>query len=173
MLLRKNAHFRFQKCPQCLKHYGFCGILAIIYAARLVMPKSQKQLALFFEIIKGILVMPINKWVLSRKENRGAINSDHILTILKALKCRHKVVRFKRSGKSFCLRKWIKQKSIHRKNSFYIVNVTGHHVFVHFHTGCEKWQIYDQSGICDKYATDKQKKSCCLGNKILCIIKIL
>jgi len=173
MFLRRVPHFRFEKCPQCLKHYGFCGILAIIYGARLVMPKSQKQLAILFEIIKNILAMPINKWILSRKENRGAINSDHILTVLRALKCRHKVVRFKCSGKSFCLRKWIQKRAINRKNSCYIVNVTGHHVFVHFHIGCDKWQIYDQSGVCDKYSTTKEKKSCCLGNKILCIIKIL
>jgi len=173
MFLREKSHFRFEKCPQCLKQYGFCGILAIIYAARLVMPKSQKQLLILFETIKNILAMPINKWSLSRKENQGAIHSDHILTVLKYLKCKHKVIRFKCSGKSFCLRKWIKKKQINGKNSCYIVNVTGHHVFVHFHMDCEKWQIYDQNGVCDKYASRKQQKSFCLGNKIICIIKIL
>jgi len=51
--------------PQCtasLRKYGFCGILAIIYANKLPMPSSVAKLKELLNEMKEVLCHPKGKW---------------------------------------------------------------------------------------------------------------
>jgi len=168
-----NASMRLQKCPPCLKEFGWCGILAVVYATRLPMPRSQKQLALLFEDVKVALDIPSNIWTSSQKQIKGMINFDHIVQLLKYYQCDCRVVRFKRRGIFVSLRNWIQHKKKTELVSLYIVNVTGHAVFVRFLGGGTMWEIYDQNGVCNQDSGLHLQKACCIRNKILYIVKIL
>jgi hypothetical protein len=162
-----------KKCPVCLQDFGWCGVLAVVYAARLPMPRSQKQLAYLFENVKVALEMPRRMWISCQKKNRGSINFDHILKLLKYYQCSYKVVRFKRAGILINLRKWIEYTKKTKTPSSYIVNVTGHAVFVRFAGNSKTWEIYDQNGICKKTSQVWLQRACCLNKRILYIVKIL
>jgi len=170
---RKASIVHLKKCPPCLQEFGWCGILAVVYAALLPMPRSQKQLALLFENVKVALNFSSNVWILNQKQNRGSINFDHIVMLLKYYRCDYKVVRFKRKGIFVSLRNWIRYKKKTEFISTYIVNVTGHAVFVRFLKGTGTWEIYDQNGVCDNRSGFELQKACCIRNKILYIVKIL
>jgi hypothetical protein len=164
---------RLEKCPRCLKEFGWCGILAVVYAARLPMPQSRKQLALFLEDVKIAVDIPRGMWISCQMKNRGSINFDHIVKLLKHYQCPCKVIRFKRAGIIVSLRKWIEDKGGKEPASSYIVNVTGHAVFVRFQRGSQVWEIYDQNGVCRKNSQGWLQRACCLSKKILYIVKIL
>jgi len=162
-----------KKCPPCLQEFGWCGILAVVYAANLPMPRSQKQLALFFENVKVALNICSDVWISNEKGQRGSIDFDQIVKLLKYYQCDCKVVRFKRRGIFVSLRNWVQHKKKNELASSYIVNVTGHAVFVRFLKGTDVWEIYDQNGVCHKNSGLHMQNACSIRNKILYIVKIL
>ena len=172
-LCARSSITYLKKCPPCLQEFGWCGILAVVYAAELPMPRSQKQLVLFFENVKVALNISSDVWISSEKEERGCINFDQIVKLLKYYQCDCKVVRFKRRGIFVSLRNWIQHKKKTELASSYIVNVTGHAVFVRFLKGMEMWEIYDQNGVCHQDSGFQLQTACSIRNKILYIVKIL
>jgi len=65
-----------QKCTASLKKYGFCGILAIIYALDLPMPKNRKDLMEMFGSIKAILGMSSATWCSAMPKKQGPLSYE-------------------------------------------------------------------------------------------------
>ena len=70
------------QCPTSLRKYGFCGILATIYAAKLPMPTSIDKLEKLLREIKGVLSMGLSKWGKAAPKHKGAISFSDTIRLL-------------------------------------------------------------------------------------------
>jgi len=133
------------QCPASLRKYGFCGILATVYAAKLPVPSSIAKLEALLAEIKGVLCMKKSLWSRSKPKKTGAISISDTLCLLAHYKaCDYEVLRRKTDPGAPTLRAWMKTV---RPRTCYIVHVKSHALFVEVGAVRSKWRIYDQSGV--------------------------
>jgi len=159
------------KCPTSLRKFGFCGILAIIYAARLQMPSSIPKLKTLLDNVKKILCMKKGKWTRATPKHTGAISISDTICLLHHYKsCNCTVLRTKHDDAPPTLRKWIKGV---QDNTCYIVHLRTHAFFVEVGSVKSKWRIYDQGGVHTKKDIDfMQRVGGYGGQQIRAILEI-
>jgi len=135
-----------QKCTVSLKRYGFCGILAIVYALDLPMPKNRKDLMEMFGSMKAILGMSSDTWCSAMPKKQGALSYESMVQILEHYKCKFEVMGLgvNKNNKTVTLNKWLKGVDA---NACYIVVVRKHAVFIETPRIKSKWRLYDQGGV--------------------------
>jgi len=139
------------QCPASLRKYGFCGILAIIYAAKLPMPSSVAKLKELLNEMKEVLCHPKGKWSKSQPKHTGEISITDTICLLHHYKtCEYRIARSRDDEGAPAFRKWIKSVSA---NTCYIVHLKTHGLFVEVGAVKSKWRIYDQSGVHTKQHT--------------------
>jgi len=160
-----------QQCPKSLSKYGFCGILALIYAAKLPMPSSIEKLEDLFKQIKGILSMGKGKWKSANPKNKGAITLPQTMKLLQHYNaCQFKLTCLETSA-SPTLKQWIHSAEV---RSSYIVHLGRHALFVEIGAVKSKWRVYDQGGVYTKQnASFLEKKGGYGKKKIKAVIKII
>jgi len=133
------------QCPASLRKFGFCGILATIYAARLPMPSSVPKLKELLNDMKKILFLSKGKWSRSKPKHTGAISIIDTICLLHHYKtCQYKILRCRDDTGAPTLRSWIKKVQV---NTCYIVHLRTHALFIEVGAVKSKWRIYDQSGV--------------------------
>jgi hypothetical protein len=133
------------KCPKALSKYGFCGLLAVIYAAKLEMPANLTQLQAFFGEVKRICAMDSSKWRNALPKKQGGISFAHTVCLLQHYKgCEFEEVHTPVDAPKTNLSTWLKRSVL--ANSCYIVHVGKHAFFVDVGKSKGKWRIYDQRG---------------------------
>ena len=160
-----------QQCPPSLRKYGFCGTLAMIYAARLPIPSSQDKLKAFLQEIKGILEMGKGKWGRSDLKHTGGISLLDTLQLLQHYNtCDLEVTKYSRCAGEQTMKKWLKTADA---KSSYIVHTKKHAVFVEIGAVKSKWRIYDQGGVYTKTSGMFLEKKGGYGNrKVLAVVNI-
>jgi len=134
-----------QQCPVSLQKYGFCGLLATVYAARLPMPSSVNNLTNLLEEVKTILSLGKGKWGKTKPKHTGSISLASTLTLLDHYKaCEYEVARLEAKPS---LTKWLKSVET---NTCYIVHLAKHAYFVEVGSVKSKWRVYDQGGVYTK-----------------------
>ena len=181
MLTFKNKHEKSigiarpvmvrMQCPTSLRKYGFCGILATIYAAKLPMPTSIDKLEKLLTEIKGVLSMGPSKWGKAAPKHKGAISFPDTIRLLNHYKtCDYELLRTAQDDGAPTLRKWIKSVSA---NTCYIIHVNRHALFVEVGAVKSKWRVYDQGGVHTKENSSFMDKKGGYGKKKLkAVIKI-
>ena len=130
------------KCPKCLQNYGFCGLLAVIYAAKLRMPANRTQLRAFFARVKRICVMEPGNWENTPPSRQGCISFQHTLCLLRHYNtCSFEEVANPTRAK-MNLRTWLRTQTVPRTS--YIVHIRVHAFYVHVASNTRKWTLYDQ-----------------------------
>jgi len=131
------------QCPASLRKFGFCGVLAVVYAARLPMPSSVAKMQTLLEDMKQVLRMKKGKWKSSQPKRTGNITLTDTLCLLR----HYEVTAFEvevAEGAARSLTKWLKSVSA---NTCYIVHVKKHAFFVEVGAVKSKWRLYDQGGV--------------------------
>jgi hypothetical protein len=162
-----------QKCTASLKKYSFCAVLAIVYAANLIMPSSKAALETLLCEIKGIIGLSSATWKSSKPGKIGALSFCNIIKILHNYKCNIAMVDLlvNKKGKTPTLNKWLKKIEA---NACYIVIVKKHVLFVETKKIKSKWKIYDQSGVQTKQnMKNLTKKGGHAGKHLQYVIQIL
>jgi len=132
------------QCPASLRKFGFCGVLAVIYAAKLNMPTSIAKLKELLDEMRQVLCHPKSKWSKSKPKNTGAISITDTIFLLHHYKaCEFHVVRSRHDEGAPTFRNWIKTVCA---KTCYIVHLRTHALFVEVGAVKSKWRIYDQSG---------------------------
>jgi len=135
-----------QKCTTSLRQYGFCGVLAVIYAADLPMPKSKIDLTILLIVIQQVLGFSPSWRTQSVAKKRGALSFENIIQLLAHYKCKFATQDLVRNttGNTPTLNKWLKGIEA---NSKYIVLVRKHAMFLETKKCKSKWRLYDQGGV--------------------------
>jgi len=131
------------QCLASLRKFGFCSVLAVVYAARLPMPSSVAKMQTLLEDMKQVLRMKKGKWKSSQPKRTGNITLTDTLDLLR----HYKVSSFDvdvPEGAAPSLTKWLKSVSA---NTCYIVHVKKHALFVEVGAVRSKWRLYDQGGV--------------------------
>ena len=132
------------KCPKSLQKYGFCGLLAVIYAAKLGMPANQAQLRALFNKVKRICALPPGKWINAVPKRQGGISFEHTICLLEHFKtCNFREIHLDTNSK-ITLATWLRTQTTARTS--YIVHVGSHAFYVHVASSVRKWTLYDQRG---------------------------
>jgi hypothetical protein len=132
------------KCPKSLQKFGFCGLLAVIYAAKLGMPANQAQLRALFKEVKRICAMQPGKWKNAMPKRQGGISFEHTLCLLRHYNnCKFHEVHRATVGK-MTLATWLRTQTAPRTS--YIVHLGTHAFYVHVASNTRKWTLYDQRG---------------------------
>ena len=140
-----------RQCLASLRKFGFCGVLATVYAAKLPMPSSIPKLKTLLCEIKGVLCHDKGKWSRAQPKNTGGISISHTLCLLHHYKaCKYEVLRRRDDAGAPTLRAWIKTVRAH---TCYIVHLKTHALFVEVGAVRSKWRIYNQSGVHTKQHT--------------------
>lgn len=145
-----NSIMRHRRCPKTLRKYGWCGVLALVYACGLRMPRTEKE---FDMLLADLLVIlggqPKAKWQRSSNKKthkwRGGITSSETTRVLEHYRprCEHSVFRAKARGITMNFRAWLKTV---QRNTTHIVHTGKHAVFVVVPSVRSRWQLYDQGG---------------------------
>ena len=138
-----------RKCPVVLRKYGWCGVLAVLYATNLPMPQTElafnKCLATFKKIISGRLP----RWDCSNAAGkRGGITTTQTVTVLAHFHkcCGYSLDRLKERGVCTNVNNWLKRVAKKNPRTMYIVHTGKHCVFVDVPRCASKWVLYDQGG---------------------------
>jgi len=134
-----------RKCTKSLKKYGFCAILAIVYAAKLSMPTSKAAFHKLLATVKSIIRAPDTEWDNEHPSNVGMLSVRNILMVLKHYKSLV-VMRnvCQKNGTPQTFLTWLMRMQLRSK---YIVIVGHHAMFVESKDGLHAWKVYDQCGI--------------------------
>jgi len=134
-----------RKCPDVLRKYGWCGVLALHYALNLSMPKSEAEFTARLFALRTIIGAKLPRWKPSTKPSRrGGITTTHTETVLSHYKCAHTLDRF--VERRMTVNAWLKSNATKRPYSQYIVHTAKHVVFVDVPRRVTKWVLYDQGG---------------------------
>jgi len=154
-----------QKCTASLKKYGFCAVLAIIYAANLIMPSSRAALEILLCEIKSVIGLSSGAWKSTKPGKIGGLSFFNIIKILNNYGCNIAIVDLfvNKKGKTPTLNKWLKKIAA---NACYIVIVQKHVLFVETKRIKSKWKMYDQSGVHTKQNMKKWPKKGGTGENI-------
>jgi len=164
--LGEMARRSLAKCPKSLEKYGFCGLLAVIYAAKLAMPANLMQLQAFFAEVKGICSIDTRKWRNVLPKKQGGISFAHTLCLLRHYNsCGFEEVAASKGDSKTNLLVWLKKKTTPK--SSYIVHVGKHAFFVNVGKSKSQWKIYDQAGVRSKKDMDILKKKGGYGRKMI------
>jgi hypothetical protein len=155
------------QCPVSLRKYGFCGLLATVYAARLPMPTSVASLQALLQEVKQILSLGKGKWQHTSPKHTGGISMPDTLTLLKHYKTCDYHATCHEAGPT--LRKWLK--GVEAKTC-YIVHLKTHALFVEVGSVKSKWRAYDQGGVYTKDKTGAMERRYG-GNKVRGVVKIM
>ena len=72
-----------RKCPDVLRKYGWCGVLALHYALNLSMPNSEAEFTARLFALRTIIGAKLPRWKPSTKPSRrGGITTTHTETVL-------------------------------------------------------------------------------------------
>jgi len=134
------------QCPAALRKFGFCGILTVVYAARLPMPTSVAKMLTLFDEMKKVLCMKKGKWKSSQPKRTGNICLSDTVCLLRHYNACEYAVDIPQ-GPAQTLGKWLKTVD---KNTCYIVHVKKHALFVEVGAVKSKWRMYDQTGVRSK-----------------------
>jgi len=139
------------QCPASLRKFGFCCILATVYAAKLRMPSSMPKLKALLGKVKRVLQHNKGKWTRAQPKNTGTISITDMLCLLHHYKaCEYTVLRRRHDSNAPTLRAWIKMVRAH---TCYIVHLKTHALFVEVGAVRRKWRIYNQSWVHTKQDT--------------------
>jgi len=136
-----------RKCPDVLRKYGWCGVLALHYALNLSMPKSEAEFTARLFALRTIISAKLPRWKPSTKPSRrGGITTTHTETVLSHYRdtCTYTLDRF--VERRMTVNAWLKSNATKRPYSQYIVHTAKHVVFVDVPTRVTKWVLYDQGG---------------------------
>lgn len=160
-----------QQCPVSLRKYGFCGLLATIYAARQPMPSSKEKLDVFLKEVKRILSLGKGKWGDGTVKRKGAISLYQTLDLLRHYDtCDFTTTRFIEPSAAPTFRQWIKTAPA---KSSHIIHTKTHAMFIEIGAVKSKWRIYDQGGVHTKSSSFLEKKGGYGRKKLAAVIKIL
>ena len=159
------------QCPASLRKFGFCGVLATIYAAKLPMPTSIEKLQTLLQEMKKVLAKPTGKWRRATPKNTGAISFTDTVRLLEHYQgCQHEPLITRDVGAGPTLKKWMKSVTA---NTCYIVHLPKHALFVEVGAVKSKWRVYDQGGVHTKANTSFMDKKGGYGRqKIRGLIRI-
>lgn len=142
---------RFKSCPQALKKFGFCGILALLYACRLPIPTNQDKFRAMLESMAAIIGgEKMRRWKKHKTSGKnkflGGVTTSETLKVLEHYKdkCSYSLEKLDCAGKRTNVRQWLAK--IAEVNTKYIVHTTAHAFFVHVGRKRGAWQLYDQGG---------------------------
>jgi len=157
---------RFTKCPNVLRKYGWCGILALVYAIRLNMPTTEQSFDQLLEKFQTILGKRKATWGRNkdarRNKSRGGISSSETQCVLQHhnASCAHTFIPVKAAGIKMNVNQWLKGSSIPglQVNTQYIVHTGKHAIFVDVPAKRSRWCLYDQGGPKTKADASQMKK---------------
>ena len=134
------------KCPNSLKKFGFCGLLAVIYATKMNMPANVAQLRALFSEVRRICGMHPGNWKKALPPRQGRITFRHTLCLLQHYDtCDfHEVRPIGKIATRMTLNTWLQTQTAPRTS--YIVHIHRHAFFVHVASNKRKWTIFDQNG---------------------------
>ena len=141
----------FVRCPKSMSKYGFCGLLAVIYAAKLEMPANLIELQNFFEQVKQVLLMKKTKWKHAAPKNQGGISFENTISLLKYYNtCNFEEIILvtnstKKNANVLDFATWLQQEL--DTHTCYIGHVDKHAFFVNVGAVKSKWRLYDQKGV--------------------------
>jgi len=154
------------KCPKAFEKYGFCGLLAVIYAAKLAMPANLMQLHAFFAEVKRICSIDPCKWHNVLPKKQGGISFAHTVCLLRHYNtCSFEEMATSEGVAKTNLLGWLKKNTTPK--SSYIVHVGKHAFFVDIGKSKSQWKIYDQGGVRSKKDLDILKKKGGYGRKMI------
>ena len=136
---------RYRKCPPRMRNYGWCGVLALVYALRLDMPSTERAFDALLNRLQAILGQPKPCWRRStnaaRNANRGGICLAETVRVLDfhSARCTYTLER----GAGTNVRRWLATVPTGK----YIVHTARHAVFVHVPAVRDRWRLYDQTGV--------------------------
>jgi len=142
------------KCPAALRKYGFCGLLATVYAARLPMPSNLAGFRALLAEVKQVLSLGKDKWGKTLPKHTGAISLPQTVALMTHYRACEFHVTHHAQGPT--LRKWLKDVL---PRTCYIVHLRKHAIFVEVGAVRSKWRVYDQGGAytkCDCAYLDKK-----------------
>jgi hypothetical protein len=155
------------KCPTSLKKFGFCGLLAVIYATKMTMPANIAQLCALFEEVKRICGMHPGTWTNALPLRQGRISFRQTLCLLRHYDtCNFHEVR--PSGKvttRMTFSTWLRTQIAPR--TCYIVHIHRHAFFVHVTSNKRKWTIFDQHGLRRKHDLPELMKKGGYGRRLV------
>lgn len=158
------------QCPTALRKFGFCGLLATLYAARQPIPSSKGGFDAYLKEVKRILSLGKGKWGDGTIKRRGAISLYQTQDLLRHYDtCDFETTRFLEPPQAPTLRQWLKKAPA---RSSYIVHTKTHAVFVEIGAVKSKWRIYDQGGVYTKSGDFLDKKGGYGRQKLAAIVAI-
>jgi len=138
---------RYRVCPQALRKYGFCGVLALLYACNLPMPSTERAFDATLDDMSAILgEKKRRQWQRERQrgkhKRRGSITLSETLAVLAHhhARCSHCVQPTARQS----VRRWLQTAAT--ANTRYILHTNAHALFVDVGRSKSAWRIYDQAG---------------------------
>lgn len=166
---------RHKSCPQALRKYGWCGVLALVYALGMPMPQTENEFDELLARLQRTLGKKKPLWKRSddfvRNKRRGGITCSESRLVLTEGNCAHSLEAVKASGTSMNFKAWLKTL---KSNSRYIVHTSKHAVFVDVPKVCGRWKIYDQSGPKSRSDLQTMKgKGGLLRQRVNCVFTLL
>ena len=145
------------KCPVVLRKYGWCGILALVYAIGLKMPTTEKSFDQLLETLQAIIGKKKAAWRPNkdarRQKRRGGISSSETRSVLHhhCASCAHTFVPVKAAGIKINVNQWLKGVKAEgleemKVNTKYILHTGKHAMFVDVPAKRGRWCLYDQGG---------------------------
>ena len=141
---------RYRACSPTVCKYGWCGILAPVYACRLDMPRTERAFDELLDRLQAIIGRHKPRWRRSanaaRNTNRGGINLAESVRVLDfySARCTYTLDRVKERGVNTNIKRWLTTVPVSGK---YIVHTARHAVFVHVPAVRGRWKLYDQTGV--------------------------
>lgn len=160
---------RRKKCPTVLRKYGWCGILALVYAIGLHMPTTEQSFDQLLDNFQTILGQRKAKWRRNkdarRNKRRGGISSSETRCVLQHhnASCDHTFIPVKDVGIKMNVNQWLKGTSTPgleeiQVNTQYIVHTGKHAIFVDVLAKRGRWCLYDQGGPKTKADASRMKQ---------------
>jgi len=150
-------------CPSKLSKYGFCGVLALLYACRLPIPCTYKQFDASLSGIAGIVGgSKWRKWQRYRAAKKdgkiGGLTVSETLLVLAhySARCSYTIEKFSGGGPRMTVSMWLRNRA--SPDSTYIIHTGKHAIYTVVGKKKGHWQMYDQSG--KKTAKDRTALKC-------------
>jgi len=165
-------------CPPPLRKYGFCGVLALLYACKLPVPSSELAFNATLDDIAAILGDYKRKqWARMQQrgvhKKRGSITLPETLVVLShhGARCSHRVQPAGARKARQSIKRWLATSAA--ANTSYIVHTNKHAVFVDVGRSKRGWRLYDQQGRRTREDLPAlMKKGGILSKKVVNVIEI-
>lgn len=158
------------QCPTPIRKFGFCGLLATLYAAKQPIPSSGAKFDAYLKEVKRILSLGKGKWGKDTQKRKGAISLPQTLELLSHYNtCAFEAARFTDTAGAPTLRQWLKTA---QARSAYIVHTKTHAMFVEIGAVKSKWRLYDQGGAHTKDSGFLEKKGGYGRQKLRAVVTI-